>query len=399
MPALETRPAKDSEPRCYRCFRPAEACFCDAIPAVDNQTDVLILQHRRERFHPFNTARIVNQSLRRCDLMTEHNVDLNRRFDSLPLSDRVGVLYPGNDAKLLSELSPAERPEQLIVIDGTWHHAKTLMRDIPRLQTLPRYRLAPETPGRYRIRREPNEHALSTLEATVSALRAIEPETEGLDRLLGAFERMVDDQLNHTPSATNWRANQSRRRGSANVPRVLTRELENVVVAYGEQEKGERLDRGARRGVRNRFRAKPILWTAERLVSGERFECAIQTDSGLESDFLDRLQLSEHDFADAVSVESFRERWRAFLRPTDHVAVYHSNTAKLLRNVDAEFSDTLILKSIHMKSHTKSDSLESFLVDQAIEAQVDGSSRASLRLANAVAFAKHLSQHEVAPQP
>ncbi|WP_144057493.1 DTW domain-containing protein, partial [Novipirellula maiorica] len=49
MPALQTRPSKDAEPRCYRCFRPADACFCEVIPAVDNLTDVLILQHRRER--------------------------------------------------------------------------------------------------------------------------------------------------------------------------------------------------------------------------------------------------------------------------------------------------------------------------------------------------------------
>ncbi len=398
MSASETRPQTNTAPRCYRCFRPEKACFCDSIPAVDNRTKVLILQHRRERFHPFNTARIVNQALSRCDLISEHNLDLNRRFETMSLSQSVGVLYPGKEAKLLSELSPAERPEQLIVIDGTWHHAKTLMRDIPRLQTLPRYRLAPETPGRYRIRREPNEHALSTLEATVSALKAIEPDTDGLDRLLDAFERMVDDQLNHTPSAKHWRANQSRRRGSPNVPRVLTRELQNVVVAYGEQEKGERLDRGARRGVRNRFRAKPISWTAERLVSGERFECMIQSDSGLEHDFLKRLQLTENHFADAVSIDTFREQWRAFLRPSDHVAVYHPNTAKLLRNVDAEFSDTLILKSIHIKSHTPSDSLESFLNSQAIVSRVEGNSRASLRLANAIAFARHLNEHEFTPQ-
>ena len=37
-------------------------CFCEAIPQIDNRTDVLILQHVGERFHPFNTARIVQKS-------------------------------------------------------------------------------------------------------------------------------------------------------------------------------------------------------------------------------------------------------------------------------------------------------------------------------------------------
>src|SRR5262249_38636030 len=41
--------------RCYGCFRPQNDCFCAEIPTIDNKTHVLILQHMRERFHPFNT--------------------------------------------------------------------------------------------------------------------------------------------------------------------------------------------------------------------------------------------------------------------------------------------------------------------------------------------------------
>ena len=119
-------------PRCFRCFRPAELCFCESIPAVNNRTDVLILQHRRERFHPFNTARIVHQSLERCRLLVDHTVELASRFAAITLSENVGLLYPGNEAPLLTELPPSERPDQLVILDGTWHHAKNLVRDIPR---------------------------------------------------------------------------------------------------------------------------------------------------------------------------------------------------------------------------------------------------------------------------
>ena len=59
--------------RCYQCFRPMSLCFCEAIPQIDNRTDVLILQHVGERFHPFNTARIVQKALRRCHLIADHN--------------------------------------------------------------------------------------------------------------------------------------------------------------------------------------------------------------------------------------------------------------------------------------------------------------------------------------
>ncbi len=178
-----------SSTRCFGCFRPRRLCFCATIPSINNRTPLLILQHRRERFHRFNTARIVHRALDRCRLMVGHNVELAERLESMPLHDDVGLLYPGDHSRLLSGLEPDECPKQLVVLDGTWHHVKTLMRDVPRLRTLPQYRLAPAEPGRYRIRREPNDYSLSTLEATVAALKSMEPETVGVDRLMFVFDK------------------------------------------------------------------------------------------------------------------------------------------------------------------------------------------------------------------
>jgi DTW domain-containing protein YfiP len=188
--------------RCYSCFRPKEICFCDWIPTIDNQTEVLILQHRRERFHRFNTARIVQRALRNSQLLADHTRNLANRLELKP---RAGLLYPGPTATPLADLPQDQRPQQLVVLDGTWHQTKTLLRDIPALQSLPRYQLAPAAPSRYRIRLVPSAMALSTIEATVGALRLLEPETLGLDRLLQAFEKMVDMQLAHPGFATgSW---------------------------------------------------------------------------------------------------------------------------------------------------------------------------------------------------
>lgn len=188
--------------RCYGCFRPIAACFCASIPSIDNQTAVLMLQHRRERFHRFNTARIVHKALRNSQLLADNTIQLREQARFKP---RAALLYPGASARLLSELTPAERPEQLVLLDGTWHQAKTLLRDIPALREMPRYRLLPSAPSRYRIRREPNEWALSTLEAAVAALRILEPETGGLHFLLLAFNKMVEDQLAHLDSVNGRR--------------------------------------------------------------------------------------------------------------------------------------------------------------------------------------------------
>ena len=180
----------------------------------------------------------------------------------LPLQPRAGLLYPGPEARLISDVPPEQYPDQLVILDGTWHHAKTLFRDIPALHALPRFQLTPEFPGRYRIRREPDATSLSTLEAAVAAACAFEPTTPGFDQLLAAFETMVDRQLAHPKSQFGWRKNESRSPLGGNVPRTLVSDLANVVVAYGESAPGQRGDR--------RCSQPPVFWVAQRLTTDER---------------------------------------------------------------------------------------------------------------------------------
>src|SRR5260221_14621648 len=109
MSTLTTKPiAADHVPsrRCYDCFRPRRDCFCDAIPRLDNQTEVLIVQHARERFHPFNTARIAYRALGNSQLLIGHTHEIAER---LALKPRAGLLYPGPEAVLISDV-PVERP-------------------------------------------------------------------------------------------------------------------------------------------------------------------------------------------------------------------------------------------------------------------------------------------------
>ncbi|TWU43126.1 DTW domain protein [Novipirellula aureliae] len=322
-------------------------------------------------------------------MICEHNTDLARHVESLTLSQRAGILYPSDDARLLENLSPSERPDQLIILDGTWHHAKTMMRDIPRLRRLPRFRLAPASPGRYRIRREPNAFALSTLEATLSALQALEPELERLDQLMMVFDKMVDRQIQYTQpnSQTDWRRNQKRRAGSANVPRILADDLKNVVVAYGEQERVEKLRGRARRLQK----PKPVFWTAQRCVTGEVFRVAIRSNCLNEADFADRLGIGKEQLENAVSLETFISMWHSFLRPLDKVAVYHPSTAKLLRNASNDLNTDYILKSVHLADRIAGGTLDDFIAAHQLPTSPRDDSRASQRLANLVAFAEYLS--------
>lgn len=385
---MRTRPTDKLAPdrvqraRCYVCFRPKETCFCDAIPRVDNKTDVLILQHVRERFHPFNTARIVHRALRNSTLLVDQTSRLAAA--KLPLKPRCGLLYPGPGGRLISDLPPDGHPSQLVILDGTWNHVKTLMRDISALHDLPRYRLAPASPGRYRIRREPNDTSLSTLEATVAALLTIEPDTAGLNELLQAFNTMVERQLAHPKAEYGARSNTKRDRTLKNIPRALLGDLRNVVVAYGESAAGER--------GRKRIPQPPIYWVAQRLESDERFARAIRPQSPLRAAFLEHLELTEHDFAGALSPEEFRACWASFLRPGDSLVVYSQSTARLLTHIRADLADCLVLKSVNFHPTRRCGTLDKLLAAEGLTASAARHpGRAGKRLANAITLVRHLN--------
>ncbi len=379
--------------RCYGCHRPVTQCFCDRIPAINNQTAVLILQHRRERFHPFNTARILRRSLLNSQLFVDHIERLAEALAAMPISDGVGLLYPGVGSRLLNELSAAQRPKQLVILDGTWHHTKTLVREIPQLQSLPKYCLAPSQPSRYRIRREPNALFLSTLEATVAALRCLEPETIGFDQLLSAFDGMVEGQLPFPKAANVWRSNHRRIRDSLHIPSVLRNHPERVVAVYGEMTPGAAHGRAVLDPVGQNPESSraPVFWVAERLVTGERFERAIQSPLIFPSSFFEHLELPANSFTTAITKEAFLKAWEAFLRPDDTLMFYCSHVPKLLKGIGGVERASLYLKGIQFDKGQKNGALDQLLNSLGIVTGTPNcSGRAGKRLANTIALANHL---------
>ncbi len=372
--------------RCYQCFRPVSLCFCEAIPRIDNRTDVLILQHAGERFHPFNTARIVRAALRNCHLIADHNRRLGAHH--LPIQPGAGLLYPQPNARSLTELPADQRPAQLVVIDGTWHQAKTIVRDVPQLRDLPCYRLTPSSAGQYRIRREPDAQSLSTLEATVAALQALEPDTPGLDQLLSAFNKMVEDQLDLSAGHAAPRYKENRQSRPRHLPKALLQDPDRLVVAYGEATPG---------GPGQRTAAPlPVNWVAQRLGTAERFSCCLRQEEPLPDAALEHMRLSAADFEAAASQDEFRHRWNDFLRPGDVLIVYHNRTYQLLQHIEAVTQGgaqprCLALKSIFGKWQAGFHSLEELIEVEGITLpSSEHKNRANQRLDMAVALVEHL---------
>lgn len=381
-----TRPPPEEareRPTCYRCFRPSAFCLCGVIPTVDNRTPVVILQHPRERTHRFNTARLAELGLRRIEVLVDHVGRLRRGATPLGSLEGAALLYPSSDARDVTSLSPGDAPSRLFVIDGTWHHARTLYRDIPLLRTLPHLTLPAHLRSAFQIRRQPNVHCLSTIEALVCALRAFEPDTAGLDELLASFDAMQARQL-ALPRVAGRARKHARGRGSRAIPRRLVEGYGSLVVAYAESTV-EPWAPGRRR---------LLSCAAEKPATGERFQRVIRHE-GLSDTHLEHLGLSRAHVEGGVSPEQFQRDWALFLGDADNLAAWNQSTLELLCRAAGAPLGGVALKAAYSNLKRRGGSLEEVVRLEGLDDGARGApqgdlGRAGARLENAVQLAKFL---------
>ena len=397
-------PEEQFRDRCDDCFRPVAQCYCAAITTVDTRTEFLILQHRRERVHPFNSARIAARALTNCKLVCDRNEQLAEM--QLPIKPSAGLLYPSPGARLLDQVPTEELPEQLVVIDGTWHQAKTLYRDVEVLRTLPCFALAPTTPGQYQIRLEPNPTSLSTVEAIAAAVQQMEPENADVDRLLDGFRSMIEKQLAHPQANYSGQTVQSKRAPNLNVPKSLLSEEHSLVVFYAEATPLQFTSTEQWADVKEKRRAcpmPPVYVCAQRINFGhstvdaaaveDQFVRRIESQEGLTAIGLRHMGLQIEDFETALSIEAFCEQWDAFLRPSDRLVAYHSSSIDLLKNANASVPIYDLLQGINYDSKREFNGIAEYL--ESFGKQIDApicKGRGGQRLASAVALVQHLRE-------
>ena len=186
---------------CASCQRPQSHCICRWVRPVENQVELLLLQHPLEQHQAKGTAGLLLLSLAR------HHCLVGEQFDPALLARALGkpdsscvnlLLYPDDAGAALAPVLTIDalaRPERLrlVVLDATWRKSRKMLHLNPLLQALPRWALQQPPASRYTIRRAQQTHQLSTLEATVLALQQL----EGAERersyvpLLTAFDGFV----------------------------------------------------------------------------------------------------------------------------------------------------------------------------------------------------------------
>ncbi len=291
---------------CLRCRRPSTFCYCALLPDLKTKAAVLFLQHPRERDVAIGTARMAHLSLVGSRLLQGVGFDDHPVVAQAVRSGDAALLFPGEGAVPVQDCV-GRPPSTLVVVDGTWWQAKQVLALSPTVAALPRMSLAPQRPSTYRIRREPTDQHLSTVEAVALTLGILEGDPRRFARMLAPFDFMVERQLVarelHVPRQRKVTRPFYRGLGELG---PLVRAPQRAVLIHGEDNAQSRPDRDP-------GSSELVHLVALRPATGERFEAVLRPRRRLGARVAERLGLAAGDLLHGEEMPAFLARWRDFL--------------------------------------------------------------------------------------
>ncbi len=301
---------------CERCRRPTVVCYCAHIPTLPTRTKIVVLQHPRERRIGISTAHMAHLALPNSILRVAYDFARDPVIQSIltePSPAFVAVLFPGPNARDIATLAP-EQPMTLIVMDGTWSQARSLLKNNPALAALPRVAFTPRKPSDYRIRHQPAELCVSTIEALAEALAILEPPGLSFERLLDPFHAMVQQQERFA-TEVNARRHQTAAttRAKERPPRFDARLRDlwpRIVCVQGEANAWP---------ISEPSRPPPeiVHWAAYRPATGETYEAIVSPREPLGPATPRHVGLSAEQIMGGVDVNTWQTSWRAFQKDDD----------------------------------------------------------------------------------
>jgi DTW domain-containing protein len=160
--------------RCARCHLHASLCLCAHIPQLMTRTRLVLVIHRIEQRKPTNTGLLAVECLQNSQVWVRgHAAQSDEQFLPDPTTTPL-LLFPGAGSLPLTEFASSSRPISLIVPDGNWRQASKVQHRVPCLAGVPSVSLPPGPPTLYRLRHEPRNGGLATMEAIARAFGVLE---------------------------------------------------------------------------------------------------------------------------------------------------------------------------------------------------------------------------------
>lgn len=326
---------------CRRCRRPKRVCVCDRLTQIPSRTRVVFIQHPLEARVGISTCRMAHLSLPNSELHIALQAEDIPALAARLAQPDTALLFPADDATDVEKL--VTPPKTLVVVDGTWSNAKKLFERSPLLKALPRIGFVPRAPGNYRIRKEPAEHCLSTIEAVAQVLEKLETAPGRFTPMLGAFDSMVDRQLEfiaaHGGPSRYERPRRKNVKGRSPLARL--REVgSRLVITFAEANAWPR-DSAPPGGY-----AELLQLVALRLSDGARFDALLRPKEALSPAASQHLCVSEEALLNGEDREGAIARWKGFVREDDVVCTWGRYPIDLLRGEGAEPAQTIDLRAV-----------------------------------------------------
>lgn len=376
---------------CFVCRRPKVVCFCDRVVELETKTRVIVLQHPRERDVPVNTARLAALSLPAAELHV--GLDVTKMPSVLAaLHDPTrpaALLYPGEGAVDV-EAHPPEGPITLVVVDGTWFQTRKLVRESPELSRLPRYAFRPAAPSNYRIRAEPHEDCMSTIEAMAHVLGILEGDPERFRAMLAPFSAMVERQLAYAATGGGRKRVRKPRALTSRSPTLLEERPNDLVCVHAEV---NAWPFGTKE--REAHGDELVQWIAVRLSTGEVLERFVQPRGPIAPNAFRYLSLDPSVLDRATSREALFAEWAAFSRPSDVVCSWGTYATRIFEREGGAFTAGRVdvREAARRTARGRVGAIEDYLgrIGRAITPHAGIAGRAAVRVGALVALTESLS--------
>ncbi|WP_289032044.1 tRNA-uridine aminocarboxypropyltransferase [uncultured Paraglaciecola sp.] len=182
---------------CILCDYPQKTCLCAWIYPLDSPINIVILQQPKEAKHAKNTAKLLNLTLNRIDVLTGESPEDWTEFVKLVSQkpEKFSVCYPHEQSKSLESLINIEKRQDyfpsghtVIFIDASWRKALKIWKLNPWMHKLQSWHFSAPPINQYKIRHTTQKNSLSTLESVAYILEY----THGIncDPLYSLFTKM-----------------------------------------------------------------------------------------------------------------------------------------------------------------------------------------------------------------
>ena len=192
--------------KCYKCYRPQSSCMCSYVTKIETDTKFIVLMHPKEFKKVKNgSGRLTHLSLPNSHLFIGIDFTNHKEINEIISSYHSFVLYPSEDAINITNQSPMKKDFKksmaVFIIDSTWACSMKMLRESKNLQKLDSISFSTTKLSQFKIKEQPAEYCLSTIESTLEVLESLnrwgieDIKDKELENFLNPFHKMIEYQI------------------------------------------------------------------------------------------------------------------------------------------------------------------------------------------------------------